>query len=188
MIPVADFTGDTGNGTIQVVEHFTDLSVHIPTSWHWQKSSDSGVNWVDFDTAPTVQNPTETLDIGVWSIRLTASNGDGPDTKTVFDYVTVFAAPPLPSVVVSADGFTWTLTWDGVTSRFTHDAFTPRINGTPSSFVFVARAPHTLQFMSAVIVLAGDSCTLDYTPGLVTIDAALLQPFSGASVDNQSTQ
>ncbi len=88
--PVADFTGTPTSGTAPLSVAFTDTSTGTPTSWLWEKNDGSG--WVNFSGTPTVQNPTESFAAGTWSVRLTATNADGSDTKTRTNYITV-AAP-----------------------------------------------------------------------------------------------
>ncbi len=90
--PVADFTGTPLTGTAPLSVAFTDASTNTPTSWLWEKNDGSG--WVNFAGTPTAQNPTESFAAGTWSVRLTATNVGGSDTKTRTDYVTD-SVPPL---------------------------------------------------------------------------------------------
>jgi len=85
--PVANFSGTplSGNAPLSVV--FTDASTNAPTSWLWEKNSGSG--WVNFATSPTAQNPTESFTAATWSVRLTATNAAGSNTKTRTNYITV---------------------------------------------------------------------------------------------------
>ena len=87
--PVADFSGTPTSGTTPLTVAFTDLSTESPTSWLWEKNDGSG--WVNFDGTPTDQNPSEIFDVGLWSVRLTASNAAGSDTDTKTDYITATA-------------------------------------------------------------------------------------------------
>lgn len=88
--PVADFTGVPTSGAAPLSVAFTDSSTNTPTSWLWEKNSGSG--WVNFSGTPTVQNPTESFTAGTWSVRLTATNAAGSDTKTRTNYITPSAA------------------------------------------------------------------------------------------------
>jgi PKD repeat protein len=90
---VANFTGTplSGNASLSVV--FTDASTGGPSSWLWEKNSGSG--WVNFAGTPTAQNPTESFAVGTWSVRLTATNAGGSNTKTRTNYVSSAWNPSL---------------------------------------------------------------------------------------------
>jgi hypothetical protein len=88
--PVADFSGTPLSGTAPLSVAFTDSSTNTPTSWLWEKNDGSG--WVAFTSGSTSQNPTESFTAGTWSVRLTATNAAGSDTKTRTNYV-VSTAP-----------------------------------------------------------------------------------------------
>jgi hypothetical protein len=78
--PIADFTGTPLTGTVPLSVAFTDTSANTPTSWLW-----------DFGdgTSSTAQNPTHSFAAGgVYTIKLTATNGAGSHTKTRAAYVT----------------------------------------------------------------------------------------------------
>lgn len=83
--PVADFSGTPTSGTSPLSVVFTDLSTNTPTSWLWEKNSGSG--WVNFSGTPTAQDPTESFTSGTWSVRLTATNTGGSNTKTRTNYI-----------------------------------------------------------------------------------------------------
>lgn len=89
--PVADFTGTPTSGAASLSVAFTDSSTNTPTSWLWEKNSGSG--WSNFAGTPTAQNPTESFAAGTWSVRLTATNAGGSNTKTRTDYVVSTAVP-----------------------------------------------------------------------------------------------
>ncbi len=84
--PVADFTGTPTSGSATLSVAFTDSSTNTPTSWLWEKNDGSG--WANFAGSPTTQNPTESFAAGTWSVRLTATNASGSDTKTRTNYIT----------------------------------------------------------------------------------------------------
>ncbi len=84
--PVANFSGTPRTGASPLSVVFTDSSTNTPTSWHWEKNSGSG--WVDFAGSPTSQNPTESFASGSWSVRLTATNDGGSNTRTKNNYIT----------------------------------------------------------------------------------------------------
>jgi PKD repeat protein len=92
LAPVADFSADPLSGTTATYFTFADASTNTPTSWLWEFSDDSGVNWW---TLSTDQNPYTQLSGGSYSIRLTATNDDGSDDETKIDYITVTVAPTI---------------------------------------------------------------------------------------------
>jgi PKD repeat protein len=81
--PTADFSGSPTSGTAPLTVNFSDLSSGNPTSWAW-----------DFDnngvTDSTVQNPTFIYNApGTYTVKLTATNTNGSNTKTRTNYITV---------------------------------------------------------------------------------------------------
>lgn len=83
--PVADFSGTPATGTAGLSVDFTDLSTNTPTSWLWDFGDGN---------ASTDQNPTNVyVSPGTYTVALTATNGDGSDTETKVDYITVLSAP-----------------------------------------------------------------------------------------------
>lgn len=93
--PVADFTGTPLTGTVSFSVSFTDSSTNTPTSWLWEHKIDAG-SWTSFSTS---QNPTLFLSsAGNVSVRLTATNIAGSNTKTRTDYIVASVpAPPYPA-------------------------------------------------------------------------------------------
>ena len=91
-IPQAMFDADKTRGQGPLAVAFTDKSRGNPTGWLW--------DFGDGQTA-TVQNPVHTYESnGVYTVRLTATNTNGEDTKTRADYITVRKGP-VASFVVS---------------------------------------------------------------------------------------
>jgi gliding motility-associated-like protein len=83
--PVANFTGTPQAGCAPLVVIFQDLSSNNPTSWSWDFGNGSTSN---------VQNPTASyLTPGIYTVRLTVTNGSGTNTLTRTNYITVNAAP-----------------------------------------------------------------------------------------------
>jgi len=85
--PVAAFSGTplTGNPLLSVT--FTDASTNTPTSWSWEKNDGSG-----YTVFSTNQNPTESLALGTWDIKLTATNAAGSDAEEKLDHITTTPA------------------------------------------------------------------------------------------------
>lgn len=83
--PVASFTFTPSVGVAQLSVSFTDTSTQTPTSWLWEKNDGSG--WVNFASGATSQNPTEKFGVGLWDVRLTATNAAGSNTVTQNDII-----------------------------------------------------------------------------------------------------
>ena len=83
--PVADFTGSPTSGGKPLTVNFTDQSTNTPTSWSWE-FGDGGTS--------TEQNPSHTYNsTGTFTVKLTATNSWGSDTKTKTNYITVYDKP-----------------------------------------------------------------------------------------------
>jgi YVTN family beta-propeller protein len=87
VLPVANFSNNVSNGTVLFSVQFTDLSQNS-TSWKW--------NFGD-STNSTQQNPIHTYSAaGNYTINLTATNGNGTDSKLAT--ITVLEKSVLPLV------------------------------------------------------------------------------------------
>jgi PKD repeat protein len=87
--PVADFSASPTTGDAPLNVSFADSSTGNPTSWSWDFGDGS---------SSTAQNPSHTYTTpGTYTVKLTASNGSGSDTKTGSDYITVTAPPNPPT-------------------------------------------------------------------------------------------
>ena len=92
--PKASFTVDKRNGPKPLTVQFTDSSTGLPTMWLW-----------DFGdgTNATVACPSHTYqNAGVFTVKLTASNLAGTDTKTETDYISVTGDIPPPVAMFEA--------------------------------------------------------------------------------------
>jgi PKD repeat protein len=90
--PVAAFTGTPLSGTSPLSVAFdSSATTNTPTTHLWERKLGAGA-WENFAGTPTVANPTEAFTAGTWSVRYTATNAGGSNTKTETDYVTVTAA------------------------------------------------------------------------------------------------
>ncbi len=88
--PVANFSGTPLSGTAPLQVTFTDSSTNNPTSWAWDFQNDG-------TTDSTLQNPTFTYPAaGTYDVKLTATNGGGPDSEIKLGYVVVTTPPPAP--------------------------------------------------------------------------------------------
>jgi len=83
--PVADFSASPTSGTAPLNVNFTDKSTNNPTSWTWDFGDGSSSN---------DQNPNHTYqNAGKYTVKLTATNKYGNDTKTSDNYITAGSAP-----------------------------------------------------------------------------------------------
>jgi PKD repeat protein len=83
--PRIDFKADRTTLSTNQYVHFTDLSTMSPTSWSW----DFGDGSTSMD-----QNPDHAYrEVGVYTVRLTASDGYTSNTLTKKDYITVVNLP-----------------------------------------------------------------------------------------------
>lgn len=81
--PIAEFSATPLSGIQPLLVQFTDLSLNSPTSWQWDFDNNGIVD-------STLQNPQWTyVDEGIYSVKLTVSNGDGTDSVTKTSYITV---------------------------------------------------------------------------------------------------
>jgi len=81
--PIADFSGSPTSVEVGNSVLFSDESLNTPTSWAWTFTGGT-------PASSSNQNPTITYDLeGTYSVSLTATNGEGSDTKTISGYITV---------------------------------------------------------------------------------------------------
>ncbi len=92
--PVAEFTANPLSGTAPLTVNFTNLSSNSPTTYSWDfgdTGSSAAVN-----PSHTYTNP------GVYTVKLTASNIAGTNTRTRSNYITVSAGAQVPVAAFSA--------------------------------------------------------------------------------------
>lgn len=134
-VPVADFTADDTNPTIEDTVSFTDLSTNTPTSWAWTFTP-STVTYLE-GTSSSSQNPEVRFDAtGLYTVSLTATNTGGSGTETKTDYIN--ATDPAPVADFSADNTNPT-TIDTV-------AFTDMSTNNPTSWTWDF-TPATITYM-----------------------------------------
>ncbi len=86
LAPVADFVGTPTTVVVGNTVAFTDLSTNSPTSRSWSFTGGT-------PNSSTAQNPTITYNtVGTYNVSLTATNGNGSNTATKTNYITVIAA------------------------------------------------------------------------------------------------
>jgi PKD repeat protein len=84
-VPVADFNGAPTSVNVGEIVAFTDKSSNSPNQWSW-----------DFGDTKTLttQNPTHAYQLkGIYTVSLTARNGNGKDTETKTNYINVGMGP-----------------------------------------------------------------------------------------------
>lgn len=85
--PVAQFTASVTAGCAPLTVNFTDQSSNTPTQWAWDIDNNGSTDY-------TTQNPTHTYTSpGTYSVKLTATNGNGANTLTRTNYITVNSTP-----------------------------------------------------------------------------------------------
>ncbi len=90
--PVAAFTSNTTTGYAPLTVNFTDQSTNSPSSWAWDFDNDGS-------TDSTSQNPSHQFSsVGIYTVKLTATNGEGSDDEIKVDYITVTEAPTDPEI------------------------------------------------------------------------------------------
>jgi YVTN family beta-propeller protein len=94
-VPVVDFWGSPLSGKAPLKVTFTEASKGSPTTWRW-----------DFGdgTYSTQKSPVHTYSAaGTYTVRLTAINTEGSNTKTKSNYVKVSEAPQIPVASFSSN-------------------------------------------------------------------------------------
>jgi trimeric autotransporter adhesin len=88
--PTASFTGTPTSGSSPLTVNFSDTSTGAPTSWTW----DFGDPASGSANTSTIRNPSHIYGAdGTYTVKLTATNGSGSNTKTLTGYITVGTAP-----------------------------------------------------------------------------------------------
>ena len=81
--PVANFNAAPTSGTGSLTVQFTDTSTNTPTQWAWDFQNNGSID-------SNAQNPTFTYSTpGTYTVKLTASNGGGPDDEIKTNLITV---------------------------------------------------------------------------------------------------
>lgn len=90
--PVAAFSGSPRSVQAPGYVQFTDQSTGSPTSWLWYFGWDI---WGNVTPYSTQQHPTaKYVQIGTFSVSLTATNAGGSNTLTKTNYITASLQPP----------------------------------------------------------------------------------------------
>ncbi len=90
--PAVDFMADITTVVSGGIVNFSDISTNYPTSWSWTITPSSGWSYAG-GTSATHQNPKVQFNtVGTYTVELTASNSNGPDTETKTNYINVIAS------------------------------------------------------------------------------------------------
>lgn len=102
LIPIPNFTVSTTAVNTNESISFMDNSTNTPTSWAWEITRKGSTTLTS-----SLQNPTFTfVDPGTYTVKLTATNGAGSNTKTVTDMITVFISLPSNNFTIESKGET----------------------------------------------------------------------------------
>ncbi|MBA0883383.1 HYR domain-containing protein [Flavobacterium undicola] len=100
LIPLANFTASTTAINTNESINFKDNSTNTPTSWAWEITRTGSTTLTS-----SLQNPTFTfVDAGTYTVKLTATNGAGSNTKTVTNMITVFISLPSNNFTIESKG------------------------------------------------------------------------------------
>lgn len=159
--PDANFGADKLIGCPGLGVQFTDYSAGVPTSWSWSFPGGS-------PSSSTAQNPFVAYNTpGTYAVTLTATNGNGTDSQTFTNYITInsspYAAPAAPgenfcapaSVILNATpAAPGTVRWwnqpAGGTILGTGNSFTtPVLSGTTTYYVDESFPSSGIDFVGA---------------------------------------
>lgn len=102
LIPVANFTASTSAINTNESINFNDNSTNTPTSWTWEITRTGSTT-----LKSSSQNPTFTfVDAGTYTVKLTATNSAGSNTKTITNMITVFISLPSNNFSIESKGET----------------------------------------------------------------------------------
>ncbi len=85
--PVANFAGTPVSGCAPLGIAFTDQSTNTPTTWAWDIDNNGSTDYTTQNINHTFTNP------GTYSVKLTATNGNGTNSLTRTNYITVHTLP-----------------------------------------------------------------------------------------------
>jgi len=100
-VPMADFELNPTETTVGDVVELVDLSLNMPTEWEWFITP--GTEGTDFvfvnETSANSQNPQVKFQtIGQYSVELLATNGEGSDTLSLNNCITINEVTAVPAV------------------------------------------------------------------------------------------
>jgi trimeric autotransporter adhesin len=204
--PMANFSGTPTSGSAALTVAFTDSSTGAPTSWSW----DFGDPGSGSANTSTLQNPSHTYNAdGKYTVKLTATNGSGSNTKTATDYIKVGTSPvadftgtPLtggsPLIVAFSDASTGnpaTWSWDfgdpgsgaDNTSTDPSPSHTYSTDGSYTVKLTVTNATGTDTKTRTAYVKVGTAPTAAFTAAPTSGTAPLNVNFTDTSTDNPTS-
>ncbi|MBI5219969.1 MAG: T9SS type A sorting domain-containing protein [Bacteroidia bacterium] len=135
--PDAGFTASTLNPIIYQPVNFADTSESYPSSWHWTITP--GTHTYVNGTSTTTQNPwVKFTTLGLYTVKLVASNMTGSDSITKTNYINVLMPTNAPVAGFTASYLTPTIT-DTVlfTDTSQYIATSWKWNFTPNTVTYV---------------------------------------------------
>ncbi len=171
--PVAAFTTVSTTVCSNRAVTFNDQSTNFPTSWSW--SIPGAV-----PSTSTTQNPTFSFpSAGTYSVTLTATNGNGSNTLTQTNYITVNATPATPSVTCNTpicSGTANTITFSTATVAGATCSWTGPVSFT-SSLQNPTRPATSLSFAgNYILTVTSGGCTSNPDTTVVVINATPSTP------------
>jgi PKD repeat protein len=204
--PTASFTGTPTSGPAPLAVAFTDTSTGGPTSWSWD-FGDPGSGGAN---TSTLENPSHTYNSdGTYTVKLTATNGLGSNTKTQTGFVTV-ATPPTanftgtptsgsgPLVVAFTDtstgsptSWSWSFGDPGSgssnTSTLKNPSHTYNDDGTYTVTLTATNGAGSTTKIRTDYITVGTSPVADFTGSPTSGDAPLPVTFTDASTGNPTS-
>ena len=181
--PTPDFSGTPTSGASPLAVAFTDASTGAPTSWSW----DFGDPTSGSANTSTLKNPSHTYNTdGTYTVKLTATNAFGSNTKTRTAYITVATPPTANFTATPTSGagplpVTFTDTSTGGPTSWSWDFGDP---GSGSANTSTLQNPsHTYNtdgtYTVALTATNGAGSTTKTVVGLVKVGTSPVADFSG---------
>ncbi len=127
--PIADFSADKTSVIVGDYVQFTNLSANNPSSYKWE------FNGAEVSTSNEANPKVKFISEGTFTIKLTATNSAGSNTKTLTGYISVRAASVKADFVASSTSIT-----EGGSVTFTDKSLN---NPTSWSWTFQGGTPAT---------------------------------------------
>lgn len=179
VLPVADFTTTTTSIIVGESVSFLDLSSN-PGTWYWEFAGGT-------PASSTLQNPTVTYNsTGTYQVKLTVTNSDGADTKTMDNLIEVTTAPVILTPPVANFSANPTNINPGETINFSDISTNAP---TSWSWTFAGGTPSTSTLQNPSIIYASegnyavsltatnaDGSDTKTVNGYITVTAPVLKP------------
>lgn len=87
--PTANFTADQTTVPVNTVVNFTNSSTNNPTSYSWDITPATGWSYSGGTNASSKNIKVQFTAVGAYTVKMTATNADGSDTRTRPSYINV---------------------------------------------------------------------------------------------------